>query len=98
MYTLRSYRPRNYKNMRAVLFDRTGLEVVADFEVPLEAAPFLQHLAQRRPLKLRQKRDLHFLHECGIATASDWPDLDAERTFHFLEFNEAMATAIYVEV
>jgi hypothetical protein len=48
-------------------------------------------------LKLTQKRDRHFLHEYGTSTAPDLPGLDMERTFHFFEFDEATATAIYVE-
>jgi hypothetical protein len=82
--------------MRALLIDRAGREV-ADFDVPEEVVPFSQHLAERRPLRLRQMRDEHFLHECGISMAPDLPGLDVARVFHFFEFDEATGTAIYVE-
>jgi hypothetical protein len=83
--------------MHTLLLDRTGREV-ADFEVPDEVAPFLQHLAEHRPLKLRQMRDEQFLRECGISKAAGLPGLDMDRTFLFFEFDEETSTAIYVEV
>jgi hypothetical protein len=82
--------------MRTLLIDRTGREV-ANFEVPDEVTPFLKHVADRRPLILRQKRDEHFLQVCGISTTPEVPGLDTARTFRFFEFDEATATAVYVE-